>query len=63
MSDQAPEIAAARIDRALARIETASAALLRDQTALATRHDALRTQIADAIAQLDSLIAAEEDDD
>lgn len=63
MSDQAPEIAAARIERALARIEAASAAALRDKADLTARHAALRAQIGEAIVQLDSLIAAEEDDD
>lgn len=63
MSEQAPEIATARIDRALARIEAATTAVLRDQADLTARHAALRTQIADAITQIDSLIAAEEEED
>lgn len=63
MSDQGPEIASDRIERALARIEAAAAVVSRDRARLDDRHTALRAQIGAAIAQLDSLIAAQRDDD
>ncbi len=46
-----------RIDRALARIETATRAQAEAHAALGVRHAALRTRIGDAVAALDSLIA------
>ncbi|MFD1788645.1 hypothetical protein ACFSC3_13825 [Sphingomonas floccifaciens] len=63
MNEQGAESASARIDRALARIEAAAQRLVRDRTDLERRHDALRDQVSEAIAALDSLIATEEDDD
>ncbi len=63
MSDEGAQNASTRIDRALARIEAASRQLEIGQSDLLRRHDALRTQVADAIAALDSLIAEEVDED
>ncbi len=46
-----------RIDRAIARIELAAAARTAGNAALAQRHEALRTSMAEAIAALDAVIA------
>lgn len=61
MTEQAPENALERIDSALARIETAAARGATSATTLRRRHDRLRMRVGDAIAGLDSLIAAEDD--
>jgi hypothetical protein len=52
-----PTSATDRIDRALARIERAIAARMRESDALATRHAALRARIAEAVSALDDVIA------
>lgn len=48
-----------RIDRALARIETAAAARAASSAALLRRHETLRSSMAEAIAALDSVVARE----
>ena len=62
MSDQASEKASARIERALARIEAAARTGAASRADLERRHARLREQVGAALASLDSLIAAEEDD-
>lgn len=49
--------AAARIDRALTRIDTAVAARASAHDTLARRHAALRARMGEAIAALDKLLA------
>ena len=49
----------ARVERAIARIEAAVTTAEAGRTDLARRHAALRTQVAGAIAALDSLIVEE----
>lgn len=51
-----------RIERALARIEAASAARAYSVERLTHRHAALREKIEDAVASLDALIAREKMD-
>lgn len=48
-----------RIEAALARIEAAAAARAYDNERLTHRHAALRAKIQDAVASLDTLIAAQ----
>ncbi len=48
-----------RIDRALARIETAAAARDTNTAALVRRHETLRTRMAEAVSALDAVIARE----
>ena len=55
MAEAAPP-ALDRIDRALARIETAAARRAFDADALARRHAILRERVEDAIEALDALI-------
>ena len=62
MTDQASDIASARIERALARIEAAAAMQATSYADLARRHATLREHVGAALASLDSLIAAEGDD-
>jgi hypothetical protein len=62
MTDQASENASARIERALARIETVTRRSAVDRADLERRHAALREQVGAAIASLDSLIASDGDD-
>lgn len=50
-----------RIDAALARIEAAARARRVATDSLARRHAALRASMADAIAELDQVIASEDD--
>ncbi len=45
-----------RIDRAIARIETAVSARVRADVAASRRHEALRSRVSQAIAALDTLI-------
>jgi len=59
MAEQAAEIALARVDRALARIEAAVRRSGTDRAALERRHAALRAGVTEAVAALDSLIAGE----
>jgi len=59
MTEQAAENALARVERALARVEAAVKTSQGAHADLNRRHAALRGQVADAIASLDSLIAAE----
>ena len=65
MADQRALDAVARIERALARIEAAAARPApagdnEEQRQLQARHDAMRSRVTGALAQLDSLIAAGE---
>lgn len=53
------DTSADRIEKALARIEAASAARAYNSERLAQRHATLRTRIEDAITTLDALIARE----
>lgn len=53
----APASAAERIDRAIARIEAASARRKAEADALTERHAALRRSMADAVAALDDVLA------
>ena len=55
MTDRPP--AAARIDRALHRIEAAIDHRARAADALARRHDALKARMAEAVTALDDVIA------
>lgn len=58
--EEAPEHPAlARIDRALARIETAARARVTEADSLARRHQILRERMAEAIGALDQLIVRE----
>ena len=50
-----------RIDDAIARIERAGAATRADRDTLSSRHDQLRSEIADAIAALDAVIDRTDD--
>lgn len=63
MSEQDADMAAARIDRALARIEAAARTATLERADLERRHAELRVQIAAAIEALDSLIAQEAEED
>ena len=63
MADQRALDAAARIERALARIEAAAARPApagesEEQRQLQLRHDAMRSRVTGALAQLDALIGA-----
>ena len=65
MADQRALDAVARIERALARIEAvatrpAPAGESEDHRALRDRHDAMRSRVTGALAQLDALIASGE---
>ena len=62
MSDQAPENASARIERALSRIDEAAKRSVADRAALDRRHTALRSEVTTALAALDSLIASDGED-
>ena len=62
MTDQASENATARIERALARIETSVKRGAADRAALERRHAALRREVTVALTALDSLIAGEGED-
>lgn len=53
----APVSAADRIERAIARIEAASARRMREAEALGRRHAALRESMTEAVAALDDVIA------
>jgi hypothetical protein len=61
MADETPNAALDRIDRAIARIETAMAGRARATEILARRHAKLRTRMEEAIAALDQIIAREGD--
>ena len=58
----APVSAADRIERAIARIETAAKARARAMESLDARHAALRSRMAEAVAALDDVIARGEGD-
>ncbi|MGQ0660353.1 hypothetical protein [Sphingosinicella sp.] len=64
MADQRALDAIARIERALARIETAAARPApvdrSEEQRLHAAHDALRSRVSGALAQLDALIASGE---
>ena len=65
MADQRALDAVARIERALARIEAAAARPApsgddEEHHRLQARHDAMRSRVTGALAQLDALIAAGE---
>jgi hypothetical protein len=59
MADETPTDALDRIDRAIARIETAMAGRARATETMARRHAALRARMEEAIAALDQIIAQE----
>lgn len=59
MADETTPAAIERIERAIARIETAVSDRERANAALAERHEALRLRIEDAIRDLDAVIAGE----
>ena len=62
MADDAPDPSpniAARIDAAIARIESAMSMQAASADALARRHAALRTRMAEAVQALDDVIAKE----
>ncbi len=61
MTDQASENASARIERALVRIEAAAKRSASSHSDLQRRHATLRREVGEALASLDSLIAAEGD--
>ena len=52
-----PSDALARIDAALARIESALPKRLAERDLLATRHDDLRAEVTQALGDIDALIA------
>jgi len=64
MGQDRAELAIGRIERALARIESAAERGLQssasDDGALREAHEALRGRVSDALAQLDGLIASAE---
>lgn len=55
--DTPPPSALERIDRAIARIEAASAKRARDARALTQRHAALRSSMTEAVKALDDVLA------
>ena len=57
MADTPAPAALDRIERALARIETAATARDVARAALLQRHETLRTRMGEAIAALDAVIA------
>jgi len=59
MTAEPPSPALERIERAIARIETAARTGQEEHQALGERHAALRARIGDAIESLDTLIARE----
>jgi hypothetical protein len=52
-----PSDALPRIDAALARIESALSKRLAERDLLATQHEALRSDVAQALGDIDALIA------
>lgn len=60
MASEPPHPALERIERAVARIEQASAARAYDADSMARRHAALRERMEEAVAALDDLIARED---
>ena len=59
----AAQAAFARIEAALARIEAAAGCAARDHLALQQRHQALRQTVEGTLADLDTLIAREENNE
>lgn len=60
MTDQAPENATTRIERAIARIAACAQREAPADDSLERRHARLRAEVASAIAALDSLIDGED---
>lgn len=61
MIDQATDDASDRIERAITRIEAAARRTADARRTLSERHNQLRARVGDALADLDSLIAGEDD--
>ena len=59
MEGHSPEAALARIDAALARIEAAADRPRMADSALAARHEQLRSAVAESLRALDGLIGAQ----
>lgn len=61
MNDASGNSAIERIERALARIEAATARGRVERSAMQARHAALRDEVKAAVAAIDALIAEEDD--
>ncbi len=60
MDGDRTEIALSRIDAALARLEAAASGLKGTDDGLSARHETLRSAVAQALNQLDTLIAGQQ---